>query len=213
MSVADQLIRLATGVRPACDWLLGTCMLATVGVELVGEEAIVAHFRDQPLPLAEAVVYRSPTALALFAGEAALFADLYGENVGRLWRVGAPAAPRPRAVAVPFDPDLQQARGDIGFDPQLFPELDEVAAAHVAAAARELVQTSSAFRTRCFVLRAFVDADTAVALVTRYQHDAPPAESIGFSYAALRRRYAGETDLGGTVVTDAAGGDGWEPRL
>ena len=210
MTVIDRLARLAAGARPAGDWLLGTCLLTAGGVEVVGEEAIVAHFRDYPLPLAEAATYRSPSGLALFAGDAALFADLYGDNVGRLWRIGAPPALRLRAVSVAFDPDLDQARGDLGFDPALFPELGDPAARHVADAARALARSSPAYRTRAFVLRAFADADTAVALVARY---ALTPAGIGFSHAALRRRFAGDADLGGTVVADDGAAGDWVPRL
>jgi len=212
MTVVDRLAQLTAGERPHGDWLLGTCMLAAGGSELVGEEAIVEHFRTDPLPSGDAAVYRSATGLALFAGDAALFADLYGEHVGRLWRIGAVPAVRTRAVAVPFDPDLQQARGDLGFDAALFPDLGTDAARHVAAAALALTRSSPAYRTRCFVLRAFAERDTAVALVARYRLDAPPAAGIGFGYAMLRRRFAGETTLGDHAVTDAAHGD-WLPRL
>ncbi len=218
MSVADSLKRLARGWRPADDRLLGTCRLAAGGVELVGEEAIVAYFRAHPLALgSDACIVTAAQSLAIFDrdGGAALIADLYDGHIGRLWRIGAPPAPAAPFVAVAFDPDLKQARGDLALEPGDHPELASGWQAPLAAAATALARDwrgdgPPPHRVRAFVLRAWSDDDSAAALLALATWGGGAVRDIGFDYAALRLGGDGRA----TVVREPPAADPvWSPRL
>lgn len=145
--------------------VLGACRLESGGVDVFGSEAVIDAFRRAPLALDGAVLVDSAQGAALFAGGEAVFADLYGAHIGRLWRVGqaGPGTPEP-AVGVAFDPDLAQARAAVLFAASDHPGLAADAAARVAAAGRTIIDDPAQFRARAFVVRAFGDARSGAAL-------------------------------------------------
>ena len=88
MSALTALRRITAGERPHGE-LLPPCRLEAFGVEVYGEEAIVQSFRSVPLEIsASADVIVAEGHIALFEGEHALFADLHGEDIARIWRLG-----------------------------------------------------------------------------------------------------------------------------
>lgn len=185
LNALTHLRRLAAGHRPDGE-LLPPARLQAFGVEFIGEEAIVHSFRQAPLVLAsDADVIAANGHLAVFDGASVLFADLYGEDIARLWRLGPgePGSAEP-FIGVPFDPDLWQARRDVALRAADHPALSSEGVDAVAAIGRDLARrwplnggrASSAdgashplgaseaadYRVRPFVLRAFsVGADAA----------------------------------------------------
>ena len=136
MNVADTLCRLARGDVTAARAVLHNCPTAAFGTTAYGREDTAALFRAIPLDLdAEAAVV-TETVAALFGRdgdgeEAALFADLYDGQVGRLWALAARRQPSPRLdeTALPIDLDLDQRGGTLDVATADHPALDSDGAA------------------------------------------------------------------------------------
>jgi hypothetical protein len=210
VSVADHFAVLAAGRRPANDGLLSNCRLEWRGGEAYGEEAILESFRAAPFdPGADAVLVETATSAAWVGAGCALVADLYSGRVGRLWRTGMGASPALEpAVAVAFDPDLRQVRGDVLLRAEDHPSLAPDAVEGVIAAGRDLVAASASqpvHRTRAFVLRAFTGADHSAALFAVHRLTGGATRSGGFAYAAVV--------LGGPISVDDLPERPWTPRL
>ncbi|WP_185965066.1 hypothetical protein [Glacieibacterium frigidum] len=160
---AAALGALVGGARDAL--VLGACRLESGGVDAFGSEAVIDAFRRAPLSLDGATLIESARGAALLTESEAVFADLYGDQIGRLWRVGQadPGTPEP-AVAVAFDPDLAQARASVLFAASDHPGLAPDGVPRVEAASRSIIDDPAQFRARAFVVRAFGDAQSGAAL-------------------------------------------------
>lgn len=209
MSVSDALAMLASGKHPG-DRMLASCRLQWAGTEVFGEEAIVEACRDAPVDLGAAVAVETPIGAALVGDDAALIADLYDGRIGRLWRLGAGEPPdAERAVAVAFDPDLRQQRGHVYFRAEDHPALPAGAGGAVLAAGQALIDLPGTHRARAFVLRAFADAERAVALFAVHQLSGGVVREGGFGHAvALIDQHGGQQ-----LVRDPRRPREWTPRL
>jgi hypothetical protein len=210
MSVADHLTALAAGRRPANDGLLGNCRLEWRGGEAYGEEAILESFRAAAFdPGAEAVLVETDDAAAWVGAGGALVADVYSGRIGRLWRMGEGGSPElEMAVAVAFDPDLRQVRGDVLLRAEDHPSLAPDAVEGVITAGRDLVSASApqpVHRARAFVVRAFTGADHSAALFAVHRLNGGMTRGGGFGYAAVV--------LGGPISYDDMPERPWTPRL
>ena len=196
MSALQTLIALVGGASMPVG-ILGTCRLESGNVDAFGTEAVASAFRRAPITGAEnyAVVAASGH-LALFGENDAVVADLFGENIGRLWRIGQPepGAPEP-AVSVAFDTDLRQARADVFVAAAEHAALDPAAIGRIEGLGRALVDDASpehaAFRARAFAVRAFGDAEQGCVLFAIHALAAPPIRTPSLTYAAAR--WNGET--------------------
>ena len=214
MSALETIAQLRAGQRPASG-LLHTCRLHAFGSEAYGEESIVERFRTMAYGLpADPVVIATLGHLAVFAGAGAMIADLAGEDIARLWRVGpgTPVLPEP-AVSVPFDPDLSQARGDLLFSAREHHQLSADAAPHVEAIGLELARGDTAYRTRAFAIRAFGSAAEGAALFALHRLSAGSQRNAGFFLVAAR--WSGGDVV---IVNDSAGeaavaATPWMPRI
>lgn len=191
MTALDTLRALMCGATVQ-DGILGACRLESGNVESFGVEAVIGAFRRSPVKDVEnCAVVAAPGHLALFNGSEAVVADLFGKNVGRLWRIGQPepGVPEP-AVGVPFDTDLQQIRANVFFSAHEHPALDPAAVGRVAALGRALTEDpdphQNAFRARAFALRAFGDAAQGCALFAIQALAAQPIRTPRLAFAAVR---------------------------
>ena len=183
MSAIEAITAVARVAVPA--QLLGACRLEVGGFDAFGVEAIADAFRRDPMALANAVIVEDAAQFAAIAGDQAVFADLYEGNIGRLWCAGraAPHAPEP-FVAVPFDPDLRQARGDIEFAASDHPGLSDDAAPRVRETGLEvLARDPAAWRSRAFCIRAFGSSARGAALFALYRMSGDRVRASGFGYA------------------------------
>ena len=183
MSALENLQRLVIGVTVA-EGVLGACRLESGNVDAFGIEAVNYAFRRAPMAdTATGVVVPGQGHLALFNDSEAVVADLFGENVGRLWRIGQaePGTPEP-AVGVAFDPDLRQARGAVFVSAVEHPALDPAALGRIEAFGHELVDKAmpghATFRSRAFVVRAFGSNEQGCVLFAIHALDADPLESV-----------------------------------
>lgn len=225
MNALTALTNIAAGKRPHGE-LLPACRLEAFGVEVYGEEAIVQSFRQAPLAIGSAAqVIAAPGHIAVFDGGHALFADLYGEDIGRIWRLGAgqPAQAEP-AVGVPFDPDLWQARRDLAWRREDHPALTEEGAGAVEAIGAGLARNwepedgPGDYRVRPFLLRAFSQGGQGAALFAVYRLGPLAKRSAGFSLAAVTFELAGGALAGYATLRDQAGEAAvqqapWLPRV
>jgi hypothetical protein len=219
MSVLETIRCLATGTRPM-GGLLHTARLSALGVEAYGEEAVVESFRAAPLELSNAAtIIEAPRHLAIFDGEIALFADVGTGGIARLWWLSA-AEPVPdeAGIAVVFNPDLTQARGDVFFAASDHPALAIDAETAVMRAGRALTHDPAevdrdTFRARAFVTRAFGDASGGAVLFAVYRLTGGPTRQSGFAMAAAHWNAHGME-----IVRDKAGEEAialrdWTPRI
>ncbi|PAX07726.1 hypothetical protein [Sphingomonas lenta] len=189
MSAADDLVTLFGGRRPA-GGVLQNCRMEAGGGDFYGEEAILERCRAVPVELVVAVPVSGPRGIALFGDGVAVVADLYGERIGRIWVVGAtgPAEPEP-AVAVPFDPDLAQARGGVSVDAADHPDVDEALLDRLASTGMRLVEEASAdgpaYRVRAFLIRAWGEGSRGAGLFALHRLGPGPVRTSGFGYAAV----------------------------
>ena len=225
MSALTALRRIAAGERPHGE-LLPPCRLEAFGVEVYGEEAIVQSFRRAPLQIsASAEVIVAEGHIAVFEGEHALVADLHGEDIARIWRLGPgePAIGEP-AIGVPFDPDLWQSRREVALRREDHPALSEHGAAAVEAIGRDLARNWQSggdpgdYRVRPFLLRAFSAGERGAALFAVYRLGPLAQRSAGFSLAAASFQVADGKLSGYTVIRDLAGETAvhetlWRPRV
>jgi len=230
MSALTVLRKIAAGERPHGE-LLPPCRLEAFGVEVYGEEAIVQSFRRAPLAISpSAEVIEAKGHIALFEGEHALVADLHGEDIARIWRLGSgtPATGElginEPAIGVPFDPDLWQSRRDVALRREDHPALSADGAAAAEAVGRELARAqpsdgeSGDYRVRPFLLRAFSAGERGAALFAIYRLGPLAQRSAGFSLAAASFQVAGGKLSGYTVIRDQAGEAAvleavWRPRV
>lgn len=215
MSALETLRTLAAGKRPTSS-LLHTARLAAYGSEFYGEEAIVEALRLDPRPLSNAAqVLTAPGHAAIFDGHLALFADLNGELVGRIWLIGnsQPVAREP-GLSVAFDPDLAQARGDVFAQASDHPALEDEAFEQVLIAGRSIVNDDpTSYRTRALCVRAFGSNVEGAALFAVCRLTGQPVRTSGFAMAAACWAPDGITIVrdssGEAALTEAA----WTPRI
>ena len=217
MSASDALRSIAGGHRPDGE-LLPPCRLEAAGAEFFSEEAIVHSFRNAPFAISDsAVVVESKDHLAIFDAETALIADVFGGNIGRLWRLG-PGEPLAAelAIGVPFDTDLMQARGDLAMRREDHPGLAPEAAAAVEEVGRALARdwpasdSAPGYRTRSFLIRAFTSGNASVALFALHTLGSGAERTVGFSYAAALLDMNGGHAI--RIVRDRAGEAGMNTR-
>lgn len=216
MSALETVAQLRAGQRPASG-LLHICRLHAFGGEAYGEEAIVERFRTMPYAVAtggDPLVVAVPGHLALFAGAGAMIADLSGENVSRLWRIGpgTPVLPEP-GVSVVFDTDLAQARGDVFFAASDHPALAPDASGIVEEIGRDLARNDTGYRARAFAIRAFGNAREGAALFAVHRLSDEKVRSAAFIHVAARWDDAGVTIVRDTVGEAAATSTPWTPRV
>ncbi len=186
MSAADTLARIARGGR--AQGLLHTCRLTTDAGEAYGIEAVAAHFRAAPLTPLDTV--GDGGTLAGIAADSILFADPYGRDIARIWRVGSagPVAVEPR-IDVAFDPDMAQARGDVFASPTDFPHIDTGTIDRIAATARAAIDSDRlgppATRRRLFLLRVATANGRCAALFAHHALALGARTDAGFRFAAL----------------------------
>ncbi len=202
----------ARGERPR-DALLPPCRLEGMGTRAYGEEAIVNHFRAVPLTgldAADVVVSRSH--VGIFAGKAALIAETYGHGIQRIWRLdpGDPLDAEPD-IGVAFDTDLFQARRDVAFRREDHPEMQSDGfeiiedIGYGLAHGREAGDAAPAWRVRPFLLRAFSDGTSGVALFAVHRLGPGAIRSAGFSFAAARFVLGEDRKQQPHLVRDRAG--------
>ena len=191
MSALDTLKALIGGATVPSG-ILGACRLESGNVDAFGTEAVASAFRRAPITGTEnCVVLAASGQLALFGEREAVVADLFGENIGRLWRIGqsAPGMPEP-AVGVAFDTDLRQQRAAVFVSAAEHPALDPAAIVRIKALGKALVDDASpehaAFRVRAFALRAFGDAAQGCVLFAIHALAAQPVRTPSLSFAAAR---------------------------
>ena len=219
MTPIDALQALARGERPV-DALLPPCRLEGLGSQAYGEEAIVSQFRQVPFEGADAADCISSSGhAAMFAGQSALFADVYDERILRIWRLG-PGAPRHAepALGVPFDTDLSQARRDVALRREDHPQLASEAIAAVRDVGYGLAHDWQEadgppnWRTRPFLLRAFSNGTTGAALFAVHRFGPKEQRSSGFSFVAARFGFGPGTSPEPKIIRDRAGERAVEDR-
>lgn len=212
MSAKQALLALAAGQRQAGS-LLPPVRLNAGGAESFGEEAVVHAFRRAPIGFSGAAeIVEADGHFAIFEGETALVASLYGDLIARIWRLGpgAPGEVEP-ALGVPFDTDLRQSRVDVAFRAEDHPSLAVEAIPAVQTIGRDLAHGwteghgEGAYRTRPFVIRAFSDGDRGAVLFALFQLGSDVIRSAGFTFAAAHFRFAGEKVIERHIVRDLAG--------
>jgi hypothetical protein len=209
MSALAVLRAVARGERPHGE-LLPPCRMEAFGAEYFSEEAIVQSFRNAPFVISDdGTAVETEDHLAVFDGAGALIADVFGGNIGRLWRLGPgePGAAEP-AIGVPFDADLMQSRGDLAIRREDHPALAAKAYDAVEEAGRLLARNwvpedgPPPFRSRSFLIRAFTSGSASVALFAVYRLGPAAPRSVGFSYAAALIDGDGKAP---TIIRDRAG--------
>lgn len=171
------------GGHGAARAVLHNCRFEGAGSSAYGREAVLELFRAKKTVLQDLQAVRNGRFAAIFglseSGSVALFADLYGEYIARLWYLAAVplASPRGEHVDVPFDPTFGELAPSVGFDAADHPELASDHAPWAAAAAARLLDAGPAedaisprsgarlSRPRPFVLRAFSEGATAAVLM------------------------------------------------
>jgi len=186
MSAVETLRTLASGERPAAG-LLHSCCLDAFGVEVYGEEAIVQTFRRRVTAFADsATIIEAPGHVGIFDGQTALVADLFDANVGRIWRLGEglPLDAEP-GVSVSFDPDLNQARGNLFMATSDHPALSSDAFPLVVQAGETITRVGATdYRARAFLIRAFGTVNSGAALFAVYRLSGEETLKSGFAMAA-----------------------------
>jgi hypothetical protein len=216
MSAVNTLRMLAAGERPRSG-LLHTARLEAFGMEVYGEEAVIARLRSGPVTMNDdSAIVEATGHLAIFDDDNALIADIFEGNISRLWRLGGgPFFDPEPGVSVSFDPDLAQARGTMFLSASDHPALNEDAVdfAHRAGEALACSTESDAYRTRAFAIRAFGTAAHGAALFAVYRLTGNPIRKGGYSMAAVRWT----SDMM-QIVRDRAGeaaisARAWTPRI
>ena len=215
MIALETLQMLAAGQRPTSG-LLHTARLAAFGTEFYGEEAIVEAFRRAPQTISDAAaVLGCRGHIAIFDSDTALFADLHGESIARIWRLGdgVPAAGEP-AISVAFDPDLAQARGDVFAAATDHPALAPDAFEKLLQAGRTIAHADpAAYRTRAIAVRAFGSATEGSALFAVHRLIGNPRRTAGFAMAAVRWTSDGLTTFKDRSGEAAAVTGAWTPCI
>ncbi|MGB3740132.1 MAG: hypothetical protein WA948_12370 [Pontixanthobacter sp.] len=211
MNAIDTLKQLATGNRVQ-GALLPPCRLDGWGGEAYGEEAIVNRFRQDPLDISDAShAVVSAHHAAVFAGNVALFADLYDGGILRIWRLGpGPCCPVEPAIGVAFDTDLHQARRDVAFRADDHIDLADGATDAILQIGYDIAHgraegVAPDWRTRPFVLRAFSAADTHAVLFAVHRVGPGQHRSNGFSFVAAYIAARPDDRNDPRIVRDIAG--------
>lgn len=212
MSALDHLRLLAQSKRPDNDGLLGNTRFVWGHDELIGEEAILASFSSAPFDAGDVFSFETSQGAAMIGNDRALIADLYEGRIGRIWRVGGEVAlPSKHAIDIAFDADMRQERGDISFRAEDHPELEPDATEALLSASRDLIdqsRRSGNLRVRGFVVRAFGNTRSSVALLSLFTLDNEVRRSAAFRYAVIGIR-AGDV----LSVCDRSPPREWTPRL
>ena len=210
MNAPDALRMLAAGQRPD-DALLPPVRLFAGGAEYFGEEAVIHAFRRAPLILSEgAETIQTDGHIAIFEGDNAMFAVLYGDRIARIWHMGTgePGHAEPM-IGVPFDTDLRQSRRDVAFRAKDHPALAEADAQTVESIGRQLAHggaaVGKAYRTRPFVIQAFTGAGRGAALFATHRLGGETVRSTGFSFVGAAFHSGGGDLTESRVVHDFAG--------
>jgi hypothetical protein len=214
MSAVETLRSLAIGARPRSG-LLHAARLEAFGAEAYGEEAIIESFRRQPTSFSEdARVVASPGHVAIFDEHTAIFADVSGENIARIWRLGeGQAVASEPAVSVTFDPDLAQERGDVFFNASDHPALAGDCVEAAKAAGHRILSGMQALRARAFAVRAFGDLKSFAALFAIYRLSGDGTRTSGVFMASAFGNPDGVrcvVDVVGQVALEARP---WTPRI
>jgi hypothetical protein len=207
MSALANLIALAAGERPR-GGLTQACRLEAFGAEHHGEEQIVSVFRAAPFVVADSArIVQAEGHLAILEKDKALVADVAGDVVVRVWRLdaGAPRA-REQSVSVPFDPDLNQARGDLNWCASDHPAADPVILERLAEAGVALARAAEGsadepYRIRTFLIRAFSEGEEGVGLFAVHRVSGG-VRIQGWSYALV---HLATSAPGFTLVRDRSG--------
>lgn len=215
MNAVETLMALAAGEWPP-KGLLHTARLEAFGVEAYGEEAIVESFRCAPFDLSDnATVVEATGHVAIFDGDTALVADLYGECITRLWQLsdGNPLDGEP-GISVVFDPDLAQARGDVFAAASDHPALAPDAIGCLLRAGRAIARDDpDAYRTRAFAIRAFGTVARGVALFAVHRLEGEFDRRAGFAMAAARWTLDGLQIVRDRAGEDAVAERSWTPHI
>lgn len=175
MNAREGLTALLRGERH--EALLHNCRFAAFGQEHYGEEAALAALRRDPREASDGARWiESAHGLALFDDDLAVIADVYDGHIGRAWRLGPGAVEVGEpAIAVPFDPDMKQARGLTSARREDHPELADGLWPAVLGAGDALVTDAetNSYRARAFLVRAFGAGVSAASLwaLTRWSND------------------------------------------
>ena len=191
MSALANLISIAAGERPR-GGLTQTCRLQAYGAEVYGEEQIVMAFRAVPFASKPSrQIVQTPDHLAIIETDRALVADISGEVITRIWRLdeGAPLE-REASVSLPFDPDLNQARGDLNWCASDHPHADAAVLELLAKAGAEMARSpgdtaNGTHRTRTFLIRAFSEGQAGVGLFAVHRMSGDRVRVPGWSYALI----------------------------
>lgn len=218
MSGEAMLRALAAGERVPGGTVLQNARMSAGSRELYGEEEILAFFASHRLgsDLRALTVERLAV---LYSDREALFAELCGAHVARLWRLGPgePFEAEP-AISVPSDADLMQACGELLLDPSDHPDLAATDVARLEAAGPDIAcawsggESSGLLRARSFCLRAFSAGGKVAGLFSVSIVAGACTRISGFVHAAAI--LDGET----LVIRDSAGWDAlqrsvWQPRV
>jgi hypothetical protein len=214
MSGLDHLRTLSDGNLPSDDGLLGNARCAWGRGDLVSAESIVAAFVARPFDLeGDLLAVETKESAALIGDDGALFADLYGSRIGRLWRVGdkSPNAAEP-AIDIAFDADMRQDRGDVSFRAEDHLSLDPAAAEQLLKASRAYIEQrrrDGRLRVRGFIVRALGDRDRCAALLSLYTLSNDNPRVACFSFAAIGIGPSGEV----RTAQDKPDPREWTPRF
>jgi hypothetical protein len=214
MSAVETLRMLAMGERPVSG-LLHTVRLEAFGVEAYGEEAVVESFRSSPFELSEtAITIEAPGHIAVFDGSTAMIADLYGDNIARIWRLGdGDVRDGEPGVSVVFDPDLAQARGDVFFAASDHPDLDHDCAKAAVATGHLILDNFNCYRARAFCIRAFGTIDSFATLFAVFILNGDGARTAGYSMASAIYNSDGAKLVNDSVGQSAVELQLWTPRV
>lgn len=228
--ISDSL-RSVTAAHPgSTHQLQNTCRFEGFGIEILGGKSIADAFRLEPFVIdKKAHVVAQPHTIAVLdantRGEpVCFFADTFGDQIARLWRVGpAPTAAivsaSVPAVSVPFDPRMSQVASCVAFNASDHPELGAAAAMHIDNVVDELCavpdepeQGKSARRT-AFVMRAVSHGQTCAVLLQMHELTTGAIRHSCFRLAAVFFRFAGQQIVHSVTCVDAAPVPDWTPRV
>jgi hypothetical protein len=207
MTALASLTALAAGERPN-GGLTQACRLQAFGVEHHGEEQIVSNFRAAPfVPTGSAHIVQTENHLAIVETDRALVADVMGGVMNRIWRLddGDPSV-QEQSVSVPFDPDLNQARGDLAWSASDHPDADPKILARLAEAGVQLARQAQGFgvepyRSRTFLIRAFSEGAAGVGLFAVHRMTGP-VRTPGWSHLLV---HVAASAPGFSLVRDSSG--------
>ena len=199
--------------------LLHNCRLEGAGGSLYGREGILDWMRARTHNFEFVQLAQGRRGAALFASDAsgpvALFADLEGERITRLWYLSAQGSPgpQPMRIDVPYDPSFGQPPSGAAFHADAHPDLLPAHVARVSAWVSEPFSVDSrdgtlmtgiagVARLRCYLLRAFSDAGVAAVLAIGVAHRSDGR--AGLLHVPIAARLPSEQLTEARVVIDEA---------